>query len=133
MDFKEALIAHLQGERVECRHQSKQERDWMPFEDGFKNTPLRNVSGIGFGRDHTFRLAPRSICVNGVEVPAPESVAPNEGAVYCVPVPSLDGFCHKAKWANDQTDLLWLERGLVYIDSASCIARAKAMLLTKES
>lgn len=80
----------------------------------------------------TFRLAPRTIRVNGVEVPAPEKVAPEKGSTYYIPDIGVDTFYYEHKWFNDRFDLKNLERGLIYRNTEDAIARAKAMLLTQE-
>lgn len=76
---KEALIALANGEEVEWRHP---ERDWyiapqcnMRTQDFF--------SGI-----YQFRLKPRTITINGIEVPAP--FEPKEGEKFWHLYPPMD-------------------------------------------
>lgn len=65
---KEALIALANGEAVECSNISIGE--WHELDD---NSPLsllltgKNRNGFDF----QFRLKPRTITINGIEVPAP--------------------------------------------------------------
>lgn len=113
------------GERIQHKHC----RGWM----GCDNQRLLVLISSGAADNPaSYRLAPRTIRVNGVEVPAPESVAPEKGITYYVPDPSADAFCYKATWEDQSLDNNWLSRGLVYLNKEDAIARAKAMLLTQE-
>lgn len=129
MNFKEALIAHLQGEKVEVR--SKGEKVWESFLKRAGFVKLEQVNDE-WGRGCEFRLARRTIRVNGVEVPAPERVAPIIGACYYVPDPKADAFCSESTWADQVLDNSCLTRGLVYLRKEDAIERAKAMLIAKE-
>lgn len=131
MNFKEALIAHLQGEKVEVQ----QFTHWEPLMHWIArgNASLCGaLSDVGFATACEFRLAPRTIRVNGVEVPAPEMVAPEKGRTYYVPDLAEGDCCYDYTWVNDLFDVRTLERGLVYLTKEDAIARAKAMLLTQE-
>lgn len=74
---KEALIALANGEAVECSNISIGE--WHELDD---NSPLsllltgKNRNGFDF----QFRLKPRTITINGIEVPAP--FEPKEGEAF---------------------------------------------------
>ena len=59
---KEALIALANGEEVERR---AYEKDWINANN--KHNPLR----LFFDDSFQFRLKPRTITINGIEVPAP--------------------------------------------------------------
>ena len=59
---KEALIALANGEEVECR---AYEKNWV--DAGNHN---HNI-GLFFDGGFQFRLKPRTITINGIEVPAP--------------------------------------------------------------
>lgn len=127
MTFKEALIAHLQGQKVECRGA---EARWLPLFPQFDNVSCGRIPEVGGIWE--FRLKPRTILVNGVEVPAPEKEAPADGAEYFVPQ-FLDIDAYEALyWKQDELDARLLERGLVYLDKESAMERAKAMIITQE-
>lgn len=129
MTFKEALIAHLQGEKVEVFHTlTGVKKLWEELID--ENYFGALISGAD--KLYSFRLAPRTILVNGVEVPAPEKVAPADDAEYFVPQFLDIGAYEALYWKQDELDARLLERGLVYLDKESAIARAKAMLITQE-
>ena len=68
---KEALIALANGEEVECR---AYEKNWINANN--KHHPL----SLFFDDSFQFRLKPRTITINGVEVPAP--FEPKDGDKY---------------------------------------------------
>ena len=71
MTGKEALIALANGEDVEWRHP---EREWFKAPKTNMNT-CHFFSGI-----YEFRLKPRTITINGIEVPTP--FEPKEGESF---------------------------------------------------
>lgn len=79
-----------------------------------------------------FRIKPRTILVNGVEVPAPETEAPKISSSYFLADPSYSHFTACYQWGAEKSDFMALERGLVYLNKEDAIARAKAMLITQE-
>jgi len=131
MTFKEALIAHLQGKKV----QIKKFAEWKTFDQWLfdsRGISIFDCMSDGFANACQFRLAPRTILVNGVEVPAPEKEAPGTGIPYFVPSITTEDLYTKITWDGGRADNLWLERYLVYLCQESAIARAKAMLITQE-
>lgn len=130
MNFKEALIAHLQGEKVEVNYNGTGFDD---FAKSFSAIPLDALKPFLDACGYEFRLAPRSIMVNGVEVPAPETVEPEIGTRYYLPHPSKGSRYTSEVWDAAEFDVGALEDGLVYLDKESAIARAKAMLITQEA
>lgn len=130
LTFKEALILYLQGEKVEAINPDNEVLD---FNGRFGGTSLSVLATKGAFSNWKFRLAPKKILVNGVEVPAPEKVAPVEGTEYYVPDIYADKWTYKYTYrAESDLHKRMLERGLVYLNEEDCIARAKAMLITKE-
>lgn len=131
MHFKEALIAHLQGEKVEVKTKGINE-PWEPLFNRISNFTIRDVLSDNCGMGCEFRLAPRTIFVNGVEVPAPERVAPKDGADYYFAAPHDESYFARSTWTGHELDNTWFERGLIYLNKEDAIARAKAMLLTSD-
>lgn len=142
MTFKEALIAHLQGEKVQVLSRKKayllldtDTEDWRDFSAFFADIPfsaMHSLTGRVTCRFSDIRIAPRTILVNGVEVPAPEKEAPPVGTEYFMPFVTCDELYEDIQWDGDPIDRTWLDLGLVYLDKESAIARAKAMLITQE-
>lgn len=131
MTFKEALIAHLQGQKVEVRA-AQMDVPWKDFVQYHGQCYLAQAFESDFGGACEYRLAPRTILVNGVEVPAPESVAPASMTQVFAPSTFSIGLYSSWCWHNDRVDDVYLERGLIYLNKEDAIARAKAMLITQE-
>lgn len=139
MNFKEALIAHLQGEKVEVFAQFPSydkpqygQHKWRSFGDFYSSFELGDSDNYSKHSGAEYRLAPRTIFVNGVEVTAPESAALEYGCSYYVATTDDDDCASESTWTGHRLDLLWLKRGLVYLNKEDAIARAKAMLLTSD-
>jgi hypothetical protein len=92
------------------------------------------------GREHflrscdflEFRLKPTPrafIRVDGIKVPAPETVAPEVGDMYYVANTSSKDLYECHQWVDDRTDNRWLDAGLIYLTAENAIARSKAMLV----
>ena len=129
MNFKEALIAHLRGEKVECREGCGY--SWQSFARYFGGTTLANLEKGTFDC-FQFRLAPRTIFVNGVEVPAPEKVEPKEGCFVYVADPTSNLHHFTVKWVSTCEQYIeYLQRGLVYLNKEYAISRAKAMFFSE--
>lgn len=128
MNFKEALIAHLQGESVECKATDSKWSDFVGCFGHMSMDKLRDLTYVGW----EFRLAPRTIFVNGVEVPAGEKEEPQRDTEYFVSNPMEEDKYTRTTWTDHDLDNVWFERGLVYLNKEDAIARAKAMLLTSD-
>lgn len=90
---KEALIALANGEEVECRAQQKH---WINAKSNLH--PL----GFFFDESFEFRLKPRTITINGIEVPAP--FEPNKRDEYWfINSSNLTGY-GKNKFLDDADD-----------------------------
>ena len=71
---------------------------------------------------------PKTITINGVEVPGPERVAPTIGTdYYAIELTSVPKYTNLT-WANDSTDRRYLELGLVYRTEKDCLATANAII-----
>lgn len=130
MNFKEALIAHLQGQKVQCMGC---EGTWKPLMEKIGEGLIRYVDTQSYMSGLSFRIAPRTILVNGVEVPAPETVAPAYGSGYYTPHVTREQGYSKDTWDGASFDLHVLEQGIVYLNKEDAIARSKAMLITQEA
>lgn len=70
----------------------------------------------------------KTIKVNGFDVPAPMSEAPEIGDEYFTPQTGYAVFYCANKWICDGYDQRFLSRGLVHATESAAIAHAKAML-----
>lgn len=76
----------------------------------------------------SFEPIPKTIKVNGFDVPAPMSEAPEIGDEYFTPQTGYAVFYCANKWICDGYDHRFLSRGLVHATESAAIAHAKAML-----
>ena len=75
-----------------------------------------------------FRPIIKTIKVNGFDVPAPISEAPeHRQMVYLAHAANVD-FNLDFTWQGDDTSVSWLSRGLIHSTESAAIAHAKAML-----
>lgn len=97
------------------------------------NVSMKYVDDPDFAGACEYRIAPRTILVNGVEVPAPEKDAPKDGDRYFSPsVTMAHSFSEHYTWDGSDFDQSALDRGVVYLNEDHAVARAKAMLITQE-
>lgn len=86
------------------------------------------LSGDFGGHEWEFRLKPRTITVNGREIVAGETAAPELRSTYWSPWFSKDELVCVVRWSDDGVDKNFLKRGLVHLTKENAIAHAKAML-----
>lgn len=66
--------------------------------------------------------------INGFEVPAPETVAPEAGSNHYVPNVEFDCFYNIHIWRDNKIDNRLMECGLIFLTPEDAITNAKAML-----
>ncbi|AXY83351.1 hypothetical protein [Acidovorax phage ACPWH] len=100
------------------------------------DTTLREISYCIYPPDR-YRPAPpkpRMIVVNGIEVQAGETSAPAYGTQCFIPSPAHPDWVAAFAWDEDREQYrMRLNRGLVYLDRATCEQRSKAMVATQEA
>lgn len=119
--YAQALRWIADGEKVEARYKDKR---FGCFPSDFDNSYVGRMLEGDDGWE--FSLKPRTITVNGREVQAGETVAP-EAEFFFVDLHSTD-LWGKTFWCGTPRDKLKLERGLVHLTPEAAIAHAKAML-----
>ena len=78
---------------------------------------------------HGLEMDEPFIMVNGIKVPAPETVPMNLGSVYYVPDYKYTGYTHRAAWGFDpRADKQLLNLGLVHRSNEAAAIHAKALL-----
>lgn len=75
-----------------------------------------------------YRRKPRTININGFEVPEPVRELLKDGAEYYIPSLKSSGGhdCHN--WHGDDYDNLWLAKGLIHLTKEAAQTHAKALL-----
>ena len=76
--------------------------------------------------DGEFRIAPRTHTLNGYDVPAPETEAPEVGVNFWALNPWVDCGITKEVWRNTNTDQCALRHG-IWLSKEDAIANAKAL------
>lgn len=128
MSFKEALTALLNGENVESKFK---DNDWTSFKDDFGHIKIISTVEDDHDKGYQFRIKPRTVMCNGVEVPAPLSEYPEIGSEMWFPDFSSDSLVACAKYDGTCVYSDMLELNVLYSSKEDAIARAKAMLITK--
>lgn len=80
-----------------------------------------------------YRRKPRTININGHEVPEPMRVEPKRGASYWVIDPSGEDLCECMEWDGDSFDLRQLARGHCHSTQEAAEAHARALLSFTEA
>lgn len=83
------------------------------------------LTDIAYKRSYKYRVKPKTLVINGHEVPEPVREPLNEGDVYYrVDVPSITCLT----WGNDSYDTEMLRRGLIHLTKEAAIAHTSALL-----
>ena len=117
LTVRQAAEAILRGERLVNRHGEECRAVWLDA----ANADMVSVFALA-------PSAPRTITIGGMEVPEPCRTAPKNGQVYCIPTLHTDDKAAEYRWFGDETDFIWLTRGLVHLTEAAAIAHAKALI-----
>lgn len=78
--------------------------------------------------DEQYRLKPRTITINGREVPEPMRRAPEVGQECYIVAMEKQPLFGEITWDNDSFDHRWLSRGLLHSTKEAAIAHTKALL-----
>lgn len=126
--YKKELIALANGEVVQARYLSNGNITHGCWFDIKVNTTAMEQLVRGFEKEDfpmDIRIKPKTHIVCGHEINAPETVMPENGMPYFVPVGKLGkGECYYCD--NDTTDETHLLAGLLYIDEKDAIAHSEA-------
>ena len=97
---KDALIALANGETVEVKR--IHDNEWQPAQ-------IFGVSVFTDSETTSFRLKPRTITINGIEVPAP--FEPKEGETYwCFSTQTVIGYGHNV-YESERADRRFINMG----------------------
>ncbi len=115
----EILEAIARGEAVECRRSPR--HIW--FEPG---CPFGMI--LQFPTPDLWRIKPRTININGHEVPEPLREAPAKCAQLWVPSLNTSCPCAVIIWTGQSMHVDLLEAGLVHLTREAAEAHARALL-----
>ena len=75
-----------------------------------------------------YRRKPRTININGFEVPEPLRIEPKFEEPYWIADPASRDLADQYKWAGHTVDFRWLQRGLLHLTKEAAELHAKALL-----
>lgn len=78
--------------------------------------------------DTEYRRKPRTITVNGIEVPEPLRVAPEMDTYLYIANPASSNFRVCVRWVASNGQINWLERGMLHNTEEAAEAHARAMV-----
>ncbi len=81
-----------------------------------------------FDEEVQYRRKPRTITINGREVPEPMREAAKRGKGYFIAVPTRNDLYSEETWRGDEMDICWLSRGLCHSTKEAALAHAEALL-----
>jgi len=103
--------------------------DWLQAKSGtveWIDAPESIYVGELISGYFEFRLTPRTHTINGYDVPAPETEAPDVGVNFWTLNPWVDCGITKEVWKNTNTDQCALRNGL-WLSEEDATANAKAL------
>lgn len=110
----QALIDDKQLERIYS------DGDWAPV-----STPLLALYNVPH---KNLRVKQPTIRIGELDVPEPLRVAPTKNTEYWIAKAANASLTYQSEWVNDNSDILWLNRGLVHLSEEAAVAHAKALI-----
>lgn len=87
-----------------------------------------HIANLVYGDGHyEFRIKPKTVMFNGLELPMYETTAPQKGTRYYVASHASTEFVFSLTWDNHSVDHEKLRRGLVFLKEEDATAWGKAM------
>lgn len=87
----------------------------------------QTISNPSWFESVEYRIKPKTITINGIEVPKPESEAPDRNTKYYYP--HLIGIVGWYRWSDHEVDIKLLKQGMVHLTEEAAIQHAKALIL----
>lgn len=115
--YKEILQAIIAGESIQRLHPYSQE--WVDVKD------LETVISIMYNASDALRIKPRTIIVNGVDVPAPMRTKPGRGSVFYTATFSPHT---EITWTDCDWDNTHLDAGLCHSTPEAAVVHWDAMI-----
>lgn len=79
--------------------------------------------------DKQYRRKPKTIRIGNIDVPAPLTVAPEDGEYVFVVTIFSESLYDTYAWDGGKWDYLWLSRGLVHSTKEAALTHARALIL----
>lgn len=124
--YKYAAELRAMADRAEVSETPWDVLEWRLTNN--EHFPWKALGGIPNLTSRIYRVKPRTITVNGVEVPEPLREAPAEGSLFWM-VSLLDAEPSVVQWSTSRTYMRCLERGLLHATQKNAQAHIDALLL----
>lgn len=98
-----------------------------PIDSLFENEWIDALGPIPFNPSYEYRRKPKTILINGFEVPEPVRDPLHYDQEYWLANPT-EHTARKYEWEGDDVDLRWLAAGLIHLDKESAQIHIDALL-----
>ena len=119
--YADILIAIANGENIQIQHYDNL-AEWDNVDYQTVLSHIYSDKGTG-----CIRIKPKTIMINGYEVPEPLKVKPEEDTYYFFPVLD-DDMCGSSIWINHKVDVKRLKDGILHSTKEAAIKHAEALL-----
>lgn len=126
------MTAHKHAHLMALYAQDAMETDrpwemWEARRDGFSQWVQHQGNPL-WHEDCEYRRKPRTININGFEVPEPVRSVIGFGDEYWIPDVSFSDLVLEHCWRCGHQDYMWLKRGLVHLTREAAESHARALL-----
>lgn len=105
------------------------DRPWEMWEFRFKGDEWKDLIDHAIWRkDCEYRRKPKTININGHEVPEPVRSPLEKDTIYYVPILHWVDKCDESRWGAHKLDLVFLKRGLIHLSEEAASKHAEALL-----
>lgn len=115
----QAMHWWLDGEQIQYKACSV---EWENFNG------ITETATVVFSDAAEYRLKPRTIMIGDMEVPAPETEAPDDGVRYYFFSSYGSEITDNVCWRGDAMDIRMLKHGLVHLTEEAATAHARALI-----
>lgn len=126
--YAHVLRAIADGEKIQWKN-SKNE--WV--DENAINGLLHDIAASEGDTVDRYRIKPKTININGHEVPEPLRAAPKYNTTYYITSVHNKEPYRAYIWHDDDIDTILLKRGICHLNKEAAIAHAKALLSFTET
>lgn len=120
---------HAENMMLYAQDAMETDRPWERWEFSLEGKEWKDlISQPRWCDDYEYRRKPRTININGHEVPEPVRSLLNIDDEYYVVRPDRECHFHRGTWDNSQAEHIWLRLGLIHLKLEAAIKHAEALL-----
>jgi hypothetical protein len=83
---------------------------------------------LAFSSHYKYRRKPKTIIINGIEVPEPVRHRLDPKVEFYIPELNVEKLYVRSFWSNHAKDYIWLQRGIIHLTAEAAEIHAKALL-----